>query len=108
MTVTKDGISVYGNKPAFETLAEWMSWIARSDASEHFECHLIWHFLSFAKRRNVFVLVDPEMSRVFGKGGKQLLKRLELTFMVVEPADLRALRKHESSGVLPSDLVNRR
>jgi hypothetical protein len=101
IAVTKNGTSIYGNKAAFHALAEWMSWIAEGKTSSHRECHLVWHLLNkFAKKRNVFVLVDQEMSRVLGKGGQRLLSQVELTFMAVEPADLRALRKYQSRGVL--------
>lgn len=104
LTVTRRGVKVYGNRQAFQTLTKWMSWIARSKEADHFSCSLVWHMVSkFTKKRNVFVLVDKDMSRVFGRGQKNLLERFELTFVSVEESDLRAFRKHAASGLLPPD-----
>jgi hypothetical protein len=97
----QQGVAVYGNKAAFESLAAWMRWIAQSHPSKHNECHLVWHLLSHSKTPNVSVLVDRSASRVFGRGGKRLLKNFELTFMAVEPSDLKKLRRFKRSGLLP-------
>jgi hypothetical protein len=96
MTVEKDGVWVYGNPEAFRRIAERLALLAGSKPSEHYELHVKWHLGSHrGKRETVFVLVDSEAHRVHRR------EDFELTFMVVEPSDLRKLRRHERSGVLP-------
>jgi hypothetical protein len=96
MTVEKDGVWVYGNPEALRRIAERLALLAESKPSEHYELHVKWHLGSHrAKRQGVFVLVDSEARRVHRR------EAFELTFMVVEPSDLRGLRRHERSGVLP-------
>lgn len=106
IAITKDGVQVYGNRAALQAIAARMSWIANSTPADHYEMHLVWHLLSFAKTRNVSVLVDEAASRVFGRGSTKLLKTFELSFMIVEESDLRKLRKYQSAGVLPPDWVD--
>lgn len=103
LAVTRQGVTLYGNKSAFKSLARWLSWVAGSDASEHYECHVMWHLLSHhARRSNVWVLCDKEMLKVVNRepdgGGKPTF---EVTFMAVTARDLRALRIHEREGLLP-------
>jgi hypothetical protein len=93
VAVGEDGVTLYGNKATFRALANWMTWIAASKPSEHYECHVVWHLLSrVAKRPNVFVRFDKPEGRS-GKrrrGGRQAF---ELTFMQVEAADLDRLER---------------
>ena len=68
-----------------------MTWLARSDPAEHFECHLGWEFSAAGyKGQAVCTLVDKRMTAALS-----LLKRkdpeFEVTFMVVEDSDLRRL-----------------
>jgi hypothetical protein len=96
LTVEKDGVWVYGNRAALQQMAERLAVIAESDPSEHYELHLRWHLGSHrAKRPNVYALVHPEVSQ------SHSARDFELTLMVVEPKDLRALRRHQRSGLLP-------
>jgi hypothetical protein len=103
ITITKRRIKLYGNKAAFRTIAKWMEWIADSKESEHFSFSVLWNLSRLPlKRRNVFILVDKETMRLFGKG-KSLLRNFEITFMAVEKSDLKRLRRYEKSGLLPPD-----
>jgi hypothetical protein len=71
--------------------------LARSKPSEHAHFLVKWHLGSLSSKRNpVFVLMDKEARRIHRR------KEFDVTFMVVEPADLKALRKQERSGRLPS------
>jgi len=89
--VGKDGVTLYGNKATFRSLAKWMTWIAASKPSEHYECHVVWHLLSnTAKKPNVFVRFDKSARGSGRRGGQQAF---ELTFMQVEGADLDRLEK---------------
>jgi len=98
ITVEKEGVWLYGNTQAFRRLAKHMTLLARSVPAEHCELHVRWHLGSHFTRRNaVFVLTDRE-SRAVHKA-----KAFDVTFMVVEPSDLRRLRRHERSGRLPRD-----
>jgi hypothetical protein len=36
--VSADGVTVYGNRKAFKSLAQWMTWIANASEEEHYEC----------------------------------------------------------------------
>ena len=93
VAVGGEGVTLYGNKATFRSLAKWMTWIAASKPSEHYECHVVWHLLSNnAKKPNVFVRFE-ESGRGAGRrlrGGRQAF---ELTFMQVEGADLDRLEK---------------
>jgi hypothetical protein len=102
ITVTGEGVTVYGNKQMFRSLAEWFSWIAGSKPSEHYECHVVWHLMSkFAEKKNVTVLYDEKSAKLYRKHHPE--QEFELTFMLVEPRDLKKLRSHEEAGVLPED-----
>jgi hypothetical protein len=71
VAVGKDGVTLYGNKATFRSLAKWMTWIAESKPSEHYECHVVWHLLSrVAKRTNVFVRFDDSGDRAEPRGRK--------------------------------------
>ena len=92
VAVGGDGVTLYGNKAAFRSLAKWMTWIAASKPSKHYECHVVWHLLSnTAKKPNVFVRFD-KAARGSGRqrGDRQVF---ELTLMQVEGADLDRLEK---------------
>lgn len=98
ITVEKEGVWVYGNAQAFRRIAKHMAVMARSEPAEHHELHVRWHLGShFTKRNAVFVLMDKESRGVHKR------KNFEVTFMVVEPSDLKGFRKHERSGRLPRD-----
>jgi hypothetical protein len=97
ITVERDGVWLYGDRPAFQELAKRMSRLARSEPREHHELHVRWHLGSpRAKRKNVFVLMDAPSRRAHRPD-------FEVTFIVVEPSDLRRLRSRERSGTLPPD-----
>jgi len=96
VTVEKEGVWLYGNAQAFGRLAKEMARLARSVPREHYELHVRWHLGSHRRKRSsVFVLMDK------GSRGVHPVKDFEMTFMVVEPSDLKRLRRHEQSGRLP-------
>jgi len=98
MTVEREGVWVYGNAQAFRRLAKHMARLAQSVPAEHDELHIRWHLGSHgAKRETVFVLMDKDSRRVHKR------TNFEVTFMVVEPSDLRRLRRQERTGRLPRD-----
>ncbi len=97
LAVTKDGVTLYGNKAAFKTLADWMQWIADSDPAEHYECHVVWHLLShLARRPNIVIRYDKQMRRIFAKRATPNVEQFELTFMQVENSDLNKLERSSS------------
>src|SRR4051794_31463415 len=74
VVVRTDGVAVYGNQTAFESLAEWLRWIAKSPPKDHYECHLVWHFESYANKRhpkNVRVLFDERIAPLVAHAGKR-------------------------------------
>jgi hypothetical protein len=87
---------LYGNPQAFRSLAEHMNALASSRASEHHELHVGLQLgSSFAKRKPVFVLMDGAARRVHSR------RDFDVTFMVVEAADLKQLRRHQRTGRVP-------
>ena len=106
IAVTRDGVSVYGNKQAFQSLSEWMSWIAASNDADHFECHVTMSLEDDASSfegkepRNVWVLTDEEFADSFGRQSEGS-PGFELTFMAVEEQDLDELTKFQKTGRLP-------
>ncbi len=105
VTVTRDGIKLYGNRQAFHTLSRWMSWIAASEPSEHYECHLLWHLTNYEAKvgqspGNLWFLFDRDLFHVFEKHREQQ-SDFDLTFMIVEQHDLEKLAQYRSSGLLP-------
>lgn len=96
ITAEKAGVWVYGNREAFGRLAKEMALLARSSPIEHEQLLVKWHLGGSAKKDPaVFVLMDKE-SQAVHKG-----QDFDLTFMVVEPSDLKRLRQHQKSGRLP-------
>jgi hypothetical protein len=103
LAVRKDGVTLYGNRAAFKSLAEWMQRIADSDPAEHYEFHVGWHLGShFAKRPNVFVRFDRHMRQWFGKRGVANREKFELTLMQVENGDLMELERKPMLPEQPS------
>ena len=82
------GTAMYGDRAAFKTLARWMAWLAKSDPREHFEMHIPWSLEPpLARRSKVKVL-----KRSRGKSARPTTG-FEVTFMVVENADLDQMFK---------------
>src|SRR4026208_1117038 len=106
LTVTKKGVTGYGNRQAFAALAEWMMWLANSKESEHFECHVGMALedddskFHGKKPGNVSVLFDKSLVNSFEKKSKSNTG-FELTFIVLEPADLDSMDKLQEAGVVP-------
>jgi hypothetical protein len=103
IAIRKSEVTVYGNRQAFQSLAKWMMWLAKSDPSEHYECHLSWHFQLPSidtKRSASWALFDKASAAALSPTVKQR-RRFDLTFMVVEPCDLKELSKRRRLGLLP-------
>ena len=99
--VSSDGVTVYGNRKAFQAFARWMSWIAKSPEGEHYECHLPWHLrskssLKTAEPENVWVVMDKEVNLAF-KRKPPNHAGFDLNFMMVEQSDLDHLRLRRST-----------
>jgi hypothetical protein len=93
LDVTKEGVALYGNRAAFKALATWMTWIAASKPSEHYECHVVWQLFNHFGKPNVFLRFDEETRRVYAANRKKPIERFELTFMQVESADLDEMER---------------
>ncbi len=106
ITVTKQGVTAYGNKVAFESLAEIFKWLASSAASEHYECHTILSLqdeaslLDGQKPKNVFALFDKEAQAVFARQTEESFG-FELTFMMATETELNELDALQEVGRLP-------
>jgi hypothetical protein len=110
ITLTKNGVSLYGNPMALQSLAEWLSWIASANASEHCHFHIPWHLENLFRKpgtpNKIWFLFDRRMSRAVGKPKKAEMgfdTRFDMQFMAVTKADLARLRKRQSSGLVPDD-----
>ena len=104
VVVTRDGTTVYANRAALRSIAEWMLWIATSDPTEHFELHVPWHLANHSRSRpNTWVLFDEEMRRMFVRRatGPDSGGPFELTFMHATNEDLDSLRRHLASKLAP-------
>ena len=106
ITVTKDGVTVYGNKIGFESLSEWLSWIAKADESDHFECHVKMSLMDDdcifegKKPKNISVLTDKELAHQFSEES-ETHPGFELTFMGVTDYELDEMEQHQKTGLLP-------
>jgi hypothetical protein len=106
LAVTKQGVTAYGNRDAFESLGEWFKWLASSDPAERFECHTIWHLQDEANSlreqttRNVYALFSARTKPVFEKESEDGFG-FELTFMMAPDAELDELAGRQKTGLLP-------
>jgi hypothetical protein len=100
VVVSNNAIKIYGNREAFKSLADWMSWLGHSEASEHYDFHLTEHLLSDdallnESKRNVWVVFEDG----FVSSNKQEKRTsFDISFMVVEEGDLEKLKKKERRG----------
>jgi len=106
ITLTKSGVSLFGNPRALQSLGEWLTWIASAEASEHYHFHVPWHLENHFRKpgtpNNIWLLFDRRMLRAVGKPKKNE-GGFEVTFMAVTKADLTRLRKRQSSRLIPED-----
>lgn len=107
VTVTKEGVKLYGNRDAFRSLAEWMTRLADSPEGEYYECHVTWQLESEAsffgkEQKDVWVLFDKEAAQVFRRPSPGDTG-FDLDFMAVEKKDLENLRQFQATGLLPDD-----
>jgi hypothetical protein len=98
--VSAEGVKVYGNRKAFQSLARWMTWIADAPEEEHYECHLSWHLQSKSslkerEPKNVWVVFDKNVKGIF-PSHDQTYPEFDLNFMAVEQSDLNRLRPRRS------------
>jgi hypothetical protein len=108
ISVNENGVSVYGNKPAFKSLAAWMSRLAESAETDHFECHVVMSLEDEESKfegktpKNVSVLMDKKIADSFAKRTESNTG-FELTFMAVENQDLEHLAQFQKIGLLPDE-----
>jgi len=108
LAVTNEGVKAYGNRQAFKALAKWMTWLSKSAEAEHFECHVLMSMEDDESKfdgkepRNAWVLLDKNLKGSFAKRSKNNTG-FELTFMMVEPSDLKYMERFQKSGLLPDD-----
>ena len=108
MTVTKKGVTAYGNRQAFKAMADWMTWLANSNEAEHFECHIAMDLEDDQSKfdgkepRNVSVLLEKNIANSFEKQSQEHTG-FELTFMAVEKSELDYMDQFQKTGVLPDD-----
>jgi hypothetical protein len=107
LAITREGVTAYGNRAAFESLAEWLKWIASSVPSERFECHTVFSLqddsLFDAKaNKNVCRLFNEDTERIFNKMAKEEFG-FELTFMMSSESELDQLLALEATGRLPEN-----
>lgn len=99
--VSSNGVTVYGNRKAFQAFARWMSWIGKSPEREHYECHLPWHLRSKSALKgtnpeNVWVVMDKEVKLAVNRKTRNHAG-FDLNFMMVEQSDLDRLRPRRST-----------
>lgn len=94
IAVKRDEVTLYANKATFRALAEWMTWIADSEASEHYECHVMWHLLNkWADKPNVFIRFEKTPAFASKRRARRNHETFELTFAQVEESDLDHLQR---------------
>ena len=84
--------AIYGNVRAFRNLARWMTWLAKSDPSEHFEIHIPWSLQSPYWRTKVVTFLGESRGTA-----RRPSTDFELRFMVLSPKELTVLSKSQSS-----------
>ena len=100
--VAPDGVKIYGNAAAFESLARIMSWIASAAPNENFECHLPLSLQDddaiFGKtdNPNAWVAIDPALRQLV-KPRTSRSMGFEVTFMALSEQQLDELRKDTGS-----------
>lgn len=96
ISVNKEGVTAYGNRQAFESLAKYFLWLASSNPSEHYELHTILSLQDeeslFKKKlnRNVYALLADEVKLTFENKNEDSFG-FELTFMMATEAELNKL-----------------
>jgi hypothetical protein len=96
-----EGVTLYGNRAAFRSLARWMDWLAESPPNAHYECHVGWHLesqtaKSKGRKKKVWVLHDPR-----SKGAEEF----DVSFMVLEAKELDRLSEARDRGILPEYML---
>jgi hypothetical protein len=106
ITVKHKGVTAYGNKAAFEALAQKLLRIAASLPSEHFECHTVMALQDDASKfegkkiKNVYSIFDQETAPVFAKRSEDACG-FELTFMMAPEHELDQMDTFQEQGMLP-------
>ena len=96
---------LYGNREAFRSLAQFMSWIADANPADHYECHVKWHLSSEEAllrggTPNVVTVIAPELATHLASAS-DMGPGFEVTFMAVEEHDLDAMSTTARCGVKP-------
>lgn len=114
LTLTKKGLTVYGNPAAFRSLAKWLEWIAHSSPTEHYECHVGMDLADSESKfgnqrpRNVWVLTERSLDGIVEKRRRGIVdseeveyRGFDLTFMAVPETELDQMAQFEASGTIP-------
>lgn len=106
------GVTVYGNREAFQSLAKWMLRNANSPKGEYYECHVFWDMMKNSSMfeqapPNIWVLYDKHTYPAF-KRNRKGKSDFELTFMTVEKEDLQKMRKYITTERYPERRVPKR
>jgi hypothetical protein len=106
LTVTKQGVTAYGNRAAFECLSDRLKSLASSGRDSHYEFHTIWHLGSGEKAyaetapKDVYVLFSKATESVFHSSDPHSFG-FELTFMMASDDDLNTLAQYQQTSLLP-------
>jgi len=109
MAVTSNGLTAYCNKKALLALSQRLAALAESDESEHYEAHVCMDLEAdecvFEGHRpsNVWVLRTKELAPLLAPHDAPETADFELTFMVVQEAELDDLADFQKDGLLPDD-----
>jgi len=110
--VYRQGVTVYANREAFQSLAKWMQRNANSPKNEYYECNVFWDLMTNAatlgnERPNIWVLFDKHTYPAF-KRDRKGKSDFELKFMTVEKGDLDKMRKYLRTERYPEHLTPKR
>jgi hypothetical protein len=94
IVIHRDGVTFYGNKSAFRDISKWVTLLASSKPKDHYEFHAKWHLEAHFATKPRIQIMDLRVPRVRTSPSK-----FELTFMVVETADLDQLANGRSRAV---------
>lgn len=108
LQLSPDGLTVYANQQALVSISEQLLWLARSDARDHYECHVKMSLeeddcrFEGKRPRNVWTLMPADLIDHFTQAS-DLDPGFELTFMVVSEHELDDMAHHQETGVLRTE-----
>ena len=112
VTITKEGVRIYGNKQAFHTLAKWISWTADGKEKESYEFHLPWTIKAPELLEedqglgNVWMLFDKTTYPIYSQALGQD-EEVMFNFQAIDDKHLKELSQFRSSGLLPDNWADK-